>query len=226
MEAYRGEGRGSYLWGRSVHNVRIEHLWSDITAQIGATWADFFTLLEIRHGLDINNVHHIWLLHYLFLHQLNEQLRFFMESWNQHRIEMRRGPGPNRSPADMFGFDMLALGVRGSELRREDMVPMSEEEMEVFGVDWEAFRDDSILESRQDNNDSNEGSTSWLGCRGPPEHLNEIAVEPPTGPFSAAEMEALDAILLPFAGAVGDDDGAILWMEALSAARRIDGDLF
>ncbi|KAJ6463632.1 hypothetical protein C8R47DRAFT_992590 [Mycena vitilis] len=37
----------------SVHNVRIERLWVDITVQLGATWSERFTILELRHGLDI-----------------------------------------------------------------------------------------------------------------------------------------------------------------------------
>ncbi|KAF7348849.1 hypothetical protein MVEN_01404900 [Mycena venus] len=217
MEAIHGEGRGSYIWGRSVHNVRIEHLWADITAQIGATWADLFTLLEVRHGLDINNACHIWLLHYLFLHQINEQLRFFLEAWNQHQIRIR--DGPNRSPADMFGFDMHVHGVRGTDL-------MTTEELEVFGVDWEALNDDAVLESRQDNNPSDEGSTSWVGHSGPPARLNEISVEPPVGPFTDAELQLLDNAVGHLAGAVEDDAATNLWMEALIAARLIRNDLF
>lgn len=99
---------------RSVHNVRIERLWVDVTAQVGASWAEAFTQLELHHGLDINNTHHIWLLHLLFLPAINQQLTFFAESWNQHRIQIRNGP--NHSPADLFSFDMLVHGIQGSQL--------------------------------------------------------------------------------------------------------------
>jgi len=34
------------LYYRSVHNVRIERLWVDVTTQVGSTWADHFTTLE------------------------------------------------------------------------------------------------------------------------------------------------------------------------------------
>lgn len=199
--------------------MRIERLWADITAQIGATWADLFTLLEVRHGLDINNACHIWLLHYLFLHQINEQLRFFLEAWNQHQIRIR--DGPNRSPADMFGFDMHVHGVRGT-----DPTPMTAEELEVFGVDWEALNDDAVLESRQDNNPSDEGSTSWVGRTGPPAMLNEISVEPPAGPFTDGELQQLENAVGHLAGAVEDSAVAHLWTEALNTARFIRNDLF
>ncbi|KAJ7755308.1 hypothetical protein DFH07DRAFT_868420 [Mycena maculata] len=217
MEAFHGEGQGSYIWGRSVHNVRIERLWADVTAQISATWADIFTILELRHGLNINNAAHIWLLHYLFLNLINNQLRFFMESWNQHQIRIRHGP--SRSPADMFGFDMLVHGVRGTD-------PLSTEELEVYGVDWEAIHDDSLLESRQENNPADEGSTSWIGRNGPPERLNEVPVEPPAGPFSDLETQALDAALVHLAGSVQDEEVVHLWTEGLIFVRQIHPNLF
>lgn len=65
--------------------MRIERLWVDVTAQLGATWADRFRGLELRSlGLDINNVNHLWLLHYIFLPVINSDLTFFVESWNNH----------------------------------------------------------------------------------------------------------------------------------------------
>ena len=87
-------------------------------------------------GLNINNQNHIWFLHYLFLKTINQQLDFFSQAWNHHRIQIPNGP--NHSPADMFGFDMLVHGVRGYQLPTPPDVPLSDEDLEVFGrvVGW------------------------------------------------------------------------------------------
>ncbi|KAJ6501015.1 hypothetical protein DFH09DRAFT_1252122 [Mycena vulgaris] len=180
--------------GKSVHNVRIERLWVDVTAQLGATWSERFTILELRHGLDINNVAHIWLLHFLFLATINSQLAFFAQSWNQHRIQIRHGP--NRSPADMFVFDMLVNGVRGNQLPAEKN--LSEEELEVYGIDWAGLRDDTLLASQRENNPMSEGATSWIGRVGPP----------------------------PLSNLSSDDDCIILWTNALAYSRLIRPDIF
>jgi hypothetical protein len=56
---------------RSVHNIRIERLWVDITSGFGKKWHDFFTVLESREGLNTNLDAHIWLIHHLFLQFIN-----------------------------------------------------------------------------------------------------------------------------------------------------------
>lgn len=66
--------------------MHIKHLWVDVTVQVGSTWADYLQNLELGYSLDINNMSHLWLLHFLFLLTINTQLHFFAESWNQHRI--------------------------------------------------------------------------------------------------------------------------------------------
>ena len=209
---------------RSVHNIQIERLWVDVTAQVGATWAQVFIMLELHHGLDINNRNHIWFLHYLFLNSINQQLDFFTQAWNQHRIQIRNGP--NRSPADMFGFDMLVHGVRGYQLPTPQDGPLSDEELEVFGVDWEGLRDENMLQSRQTNNPADEAAGSWLAQNPPPQNLNQVNVDPPPGIFTDEEILAIDHSLFHLIGAVRDDEVANLWTEALVLARSFHPDLF
>ena len=192
--------------------MRIEHLWVDVTAQVSAFWSDIFTNLELRYGLDINNIHHIWLLQHLFLDRINQQLAFFAESWNQHRIQIR--DGPNRSPADMFGFDMLVHGVRSDQLPEEDL---TEEELKVYGVDWEGLGDERLLHSQRVNNPTNEGWNSWVGRIGPPEHLNMVHVDPPISSLQSSDIAALDETLRPWIqGSASDDEIIALWTHALA----------
>ncbi|KAJ7199943.1 hypothetical protein GGX14DRAFT_372621 [Mycena pura] len=220
----------NYLWhhdgqhGKSVHNVRIERLWVDVTVQLGAMWAERFTILELRHGLDINNIAHIWLLHFLFLATINSQLAFFAESWNQHRIQIRHGP--NRSPADMFVFDMLVHGVRGNQLPDEEV--LNEEELEVYGIDWAGLRDDDLLASQRTNNPTAEGATSWVGRVGPPplSDLSSVVVDSPADILSEGEDLVLYNAVVHLLGSAQDEDCINLWIHALAYARLMHPDLF
>lgn len=204
---------------RSVHNIRIERLWVDVTAQVGSTWADLFLMLELRHGLNINNSNHIWLLHFLFLHTINQQLDFFAAAWNQHQMQSRHGP--NRRPADYFLFDMHVHGVRGMQLPPSDAEPLTDAELEVFGIDWDGLRQENLLRSRDSNNSTNEGDGSWIRQSGPPENLNEVPLEAPAGPFGADELILLENHLSIYAGAVESSEVAILWSTALGLAQLL-----
>ena len=113
---------------------------------------------------------------------------------------------------------MFTQGVRGTQLPTPIDTSISEEELEVFGVDWESLCSDTLLQSREANDPSTEDTGSWLGYNGPPEHLNEVPVEPPTGIFSMEELTWIDGALAHMAGSVYDADVARLWVQALALA--------
>ncbi|KAJ3765411.1 hypothetical protein FB446DRAFT_655351 [Lentinula raphanica] len=217
MEHSRGSGRGSYIWGRSVHNVRIERLWVDVSNYITQHWNNLFTQLEM-HSLDVCNPNHIWLLQHLFLDTINRSLGSWVEGWNCHRISQRHGEGPARSPEDMWGFDMLVHGLRGDTL---DQYAMSDAELEVFGVDWEGFRDDQLLRALRQNYAHEEGINTWLGQSGPPEQLNEVQVEPPSGLMTSHEVEDLDNSLALIRRSANESDVMDLWRNALVHTRSV-----
>lgn len=101
---------------RSVHNTRIERLWVDVKVQLISKWVDFFIELELRHGLNADNASHIWLLQYLFLREINEELERFQQSWNNHPLQQK---GQRvQTPLDMFEWDMHVCGIRG-DMNRE-----------------------------------------------------------------------------------------------------------
>lgn len=164
-------------------------------------------MLKLHYGLDINNPNHIWLLQFLFLPLINFQLQFFAESWNNHKLHIRNGP--NRSPIDMFGFDMLVYGVRGRE------IDLSEDELELYGLDWDAFDDDAIRGSQLQNNPLNEGTSSWIGQRGPPENLSKVIVESPEAPLNGVEINGLCAAIQHLPAQSNDTNIALTWSIAL-----------
>jgi hypothetical protein len=194
-----------WLQNRSVHNVRIERMWWDVTIQFGDKWKRFFMELETRYGLDIHNQKHKWLLHYLFLFMINNDIAAFIETWNNHKIRIRGEP--NRSPIEIYGFDMGALGQRGDEL---DM-----EELETYGVDWQALGDDFVRRA-QARNATHPGVTSWIGNSGPPPNLNRVVVDSPPRPDSQDFLEALDTALEHLWSQIDHDSLVQRWVVGLS----------
>ena len=85
---------------------------------------------------------------------------------------------------------------------------------------------DTLLQSKEANNPSSEGTGSWFAHNGPPEHLNQVPVEPPTGIFSVEELIWTDGALAHMARYVDDADVAWLWVQALALARNIYPDMF
>ncbi|KZT54799.1 hypothetical protein CALCODRAFT_414903, partial [Calocera cornea HHB12733] len=146
----RGANRGSFLWGRSVHNVRIERLWVDVTKDFGGKWKQIFIHMETWLGLDIQLDEHMWLLHQLFLRDINADAELWRQSWNFHSMRT-----PERSmtcPNGMWLMGMIELGYRG--LTDDVLWNRAAEEGGgyMYGVDWQSLQDDALMEHHRGSN--------------------------------------------------------------------------
>ena len=70
-------------------------MWVEVGQHFAYQWRGFFLQLERRHQLDRYNPHHLWLLHHLFLHEVNDDCAYFCAEWNAHPLS---GEGHNQSP--------------------------------------------------------------------------------------------------------------------------------
>ncbi|KZT59370.1 hypothetical protein CALCODRAFT_431113 [Calocera cornea HHB12733] len=225
MEEKRGMNRGSFLWGRSIHNIRIERLWVDVTQGFGGKWKEFFGLLEVYCGLDAADEGHLWLLHFVFLEKIRRDAELWRTIWNQHR--MRLPEGGRSSPAQMWFFGQVKHGSRGIDdaalwmdqqqaqeaIRPVDSAEHSQDDAlyqlsehegggAMYGVDWIDMEDPRLLSHR---------STSR------PLNMPYVAVEPPDCPLKG-DQEGWLSSLLSAEKDVNDREGmADVWEKALDA---------
>ncbi|KAK7018052.1 hypothetical protein VNI00_018425 [Paramarasmius palmivorus] len=219
MEENYGVERGSYIWGRSVHNIRIERLWRDVTQGFGTKWYNFFFELEAQHGLSPDVDEHIWLLHHLFLPSVDQDALEWAGAWNSHKL--RLDGSRDRSPSDMFLFGVIQQGLRGPNgVRNVDGLMQDDDEhlddISSYGVDWQDLNNPSLLHHHNEHNPNEYENLDAPHTRQPP-HLSLVEVPVFECPFETQEQvdifqEALEMIPEYYSRDMRDRQS--LWVQA------------
>ncbi|KAJ7759836.1 hypothetical protein B0H14DRAFT_3096449 [Mycena olivaceomarginata] len=110
MIKHRGAKRASFMWGSSTRNTRIERLWVEVGTQFARRWRAFFTRLERLHCLEHDSPRHLWLLHHLFLDDINSDCHDFQQEWNLHPLSGTQNKG--QSPSDIRFISQSENGIQ------------------------------------------------------------------------------------------------------------------
>ena len=157
-----------------MHNTRIERLWVDIVHDLSSKWKELFEVLEIHHGLDPDRMAHVWLVHHLFLNEMNAELIEWVQGWNSHKMQLRGQR--NQSPHEMFVIGITERecpGVSAWILQQEETV-----------VDLAAY-------GLEDGEHQGEGRDSQrVDVR--PERFSEVRCDTPNCPLDADQISVLD----------------------------------
>ena len=118
----------------------------------------------------------------------------------------------------------MVHGVHGDQLLEE---VITEEEMEVYGVDWEGLNHDRLLQSQRENNHIQEGLSSWIGQTGPPQHLNEVPVYTQSSDaLTSEELLGFSDTVRPWYGLPDNKSKLIAWSQGLGYARAVRNNAF
>ena len=123
----RGINRGSMICGSSVHNQRIERLWSDLRRVVLRYYEALFRSLEESQLLQPVDDVHLYCLHYVFMPRISRSLLDFVGQWNNHPLRTEHG----RSPRQLFEFPLMF---------NEDLAERSfpDTDWSLYGIDDEA----------------------------------------------------------------------------------------
>lgn len=129
MLQHKGLNRGSIITGRSVHNQRIERLWSEVNRIVTKHFKELFIALENDGLLDELDEIDLFSLKLVFLPRIRKSLSEFVNQWNNHSLSTVR----SYSPKQLWCTGMLQ--TQHEDTITEDALYV-ENSLE-YGVDYE-----------------------------------------------------------------------------------------
>ncbi|KAF8134033.1 hypothetical protein K438DRAFT_1911734 [Mycena galopus ATCC 62051] len=226
MEERYGPDHGAYIWGRSVHNIRIERLWCDVTRGFGHKWSNFFVSLEYSCGLQPDLDAHIWLLHHVFLAAINQDTMDWARTWNEHKIRLDHQR--TRSPRDLFFFGMIENDLRGFNGPDASEDDDDLDDVDAYGIDWEELHDADIMAHHAEQNADQELSPDDLDnpfSNDGPHRLSHVEVSEPLFPLTLEQVAQLDAHLALnlHSQSRNMNSRRSVWIDALAFCRALSG---